>query len=719
MSAVPVQTVQKHLEEILASASFASSERLRRLLRYLVEKTLSKEATGLKEYAIGLDVFDRGIDYNPQVDSTVRVHVGKLRDKLREYYLTDGRDSEIRIDLQKGSYVPTFLPGKTREEKSPRKAFDVGRQYALPIAAIVILILIGVIVVLLARPGKIAVPRSRTIRFTIAGPDTAAAFPLIEMPAVSQDGRRVVFTTVSADGQRRLAVRAFDTLETKQLVGTENGYAPFWSPDSHDLGFFAAGKLKRIAISGGPAQELSDAELGWGGSWNQDNVILFASGRQSAKIRRVSALGGLATSATILNPGEGEQSHTWPQFLPDGKHFLVFVRSAKPRMQGIYVGQLSLNSLTLLMNSDYHGLYAEPGYLLFMLENSLMAQSFDPNRLRLSGAPSVVASGVQIAPYNPGFGYVKTAFYSAGGAAVVVRKSPLGPSAAAYWFSRDGTAPQRLLGDIGEVNSPAISPDGKMIVYSKGAPDTQRRDIWMYDISRSAASRFTFDPADDLNPTWSPDGRRIAFTSDRKGVRDIYLKDINGAAAEELLLETEYEKNVEAWSPDGRYILFNQVTPNHERELWAVAATRGSEPFAVVAESKPVRKGVFSPNGRFLAYVSGESGQDEVYVRPFPKGGRKWQLTRQGGLDPRWSRDGRELFYITGHSFVSVQVDLSGDACKAGPPHELFTFLPAGIGRNACDAARDGRHFLCVTQPDTRESTPLIVVLNWSLPIER
>jgi eukaryotic-like serine/threonine-protein kinase len=630
MSAVPVQTVQKHLEEILASASFASSERLRRLLRYLVEKTLSKEATGLKEYAIGLDVFDRGIDYNPQVDSTVRVHVGKLRDKLREYYLTDGRDSEIRIDLQKGSYVPTFLPGKTREEKSPRKAFDVGRQYALPIAAIVILILIGVIVVLLARPGKIAVPRSRTIRFTIAGPDTAAAFPLIEMPAVSQDGRRVVFTTVSADGQRRLAVRAFDTLETKQLVGTENGYAPFWSPDSHDLGCFAAGKLKRIAISGGPAQELSDAELGWGGSWNKDNVILFASGRQSAKIRRVSALGGLATSATILNPGEGEQSHTWPQFLPDGKHFLVFVRSAKPRMQGIYVGQLSLNSLTLLMNSDYHGLYAEPGYLLFMLENSLMAQSFDPNRLRLSGAPSVVASGVQIAPYNPGFGYVKTAFYSAGGAAVVVRKSPLGPSAAAYWFSRDGTAPQRLLGDIGEVNSPAISPDGKMIVYSKGAPDTQRRDIWMYDISRSAASRFTFDPADDLNPTWSPDGRRIAFTSDRKGVRDIYLKDINGAAAEELLLETEYEKNVEAWSPDGRYILFNQVTPNHERELWAVAATRGSEPFAVVAESKPVRKGVFSPNGRFLAYVSGESGQDEVYVRPFPKGGRKWQLTRQG-----------------------------------------------------------------------------------------
>jgi eukaryotic-like serine/threonine-protein kinase len=719
MSAVPVQTVQKHLEEILASASFASSERLRRLLRYLVEKTLSKEATGLKEYAIGLDVFDRGIDYNPQVDSTVRVHVGKLRDKLREYYLTDGRDSEIRIDLQKGSYVPTFLPGKTREEKSPRKAFDVGRQYALPIAAIVILILIGVIVVLLARPGKIAVSRSRTIRFTIAGPDTAAAFPLIDMPAVSHDGRHVVFTTVSADGQRRLAVRAFDTLETKQLVGTENGYAPFWSPDSHDLGFFAAGKLKRIAISGGPAQELSDAELGWGGSWNKDNVILFASGRQSAKIRRVSALGGLATSATILNPGEGEQSHTWPQFLPDGKHFLVFVRSAKPRMQGIYVGQLSLNSLTLLMNSDYHGLYAEPGYLLFMLENSLMAQSFDPNRLRLSGAPSVVASGVQIAPYNPGFGYVKTAFYSAGGAAVVVRKSPLGPSAAAYWFSRDGTAPQRLLGDIGEVNSPAISPDGKMIVYSKGAPDTQRRDIWMYDISRSAASRFTFDPADDLNPTWSPDGRRIAFTSDRKGVRDIYLKDINGAAAEELLLETEYEKNVEAWSPDGRYILFNQVTPNHERELWAVAATRGSEPFAVVAESKPVRKGVFSPNGRFLAYVSGESGQDEVYVRPFPKGGRKWQLTRQGGLDPRWSRDGRELFYITGHSFVSVQVDLSGDACKAGPPHELFTFLPAGIGRNACDAARDGRHFLCVTQPDTRESTPLIVVLNWSLPIER
>jgi hypothetical protein len=418
MSAMPVETVHKHLEEILASAPFASSERLRRLLRYLVEKTLSKEAAGLKEYAIGLDVFDRGIDYNPQVDSTVRVHVGKLRDKLREYYLTDGRDSEIRIDLQKGSYVPTFPLAKPKE-KAPRKALEVARQYALPTAAIVIVILIGVIVVLLPQPGKIAASPSRTIRFSIAGADTASAFPFFDMPAVSQDGRQVVFSMVSADGQRRLAVRAFDTLETKQLAGTENGYVPFWSPDNRDLAFFAAGKLKRINILGGPTQVLSEAELGWGGSWNKDNVILFASGRQSPTIRRVSALGGLATPATVLNSAEGEQSHTWPQFLPDGKHFLVFVRSANPRMQGIFVGQLSLKNLSLLMNTDYYGLYAEPGYLLFMLENSLMAQRFDSNRLRFTGAPLAVTSDVQIAPYNPGFGYVKTAFYSAGGAAIV------------------------------------------------------------------------------------------------------------------------------------------------------------------------------------------------------------------------------------------------------------------------------------------------------------
>jgi eukaryotic-like serine/threonine-protein kinase len=710
--AIPVEAVQKHLEEILASTPFAGSDRLRRLLRYLVEKTLNGEATGLKEYSIGLDVFDRGTDYNPQIDSTVRVHAGKLREKLREYYLTAGRDSSIRIDLKKGSYVPAFLPEQPSEEKTPRKSSLPGGRYAFLIAG-AFLILIGAIAVLLHSGTKAS--SSQTIRFTIAGPGTASAFPFFDMPAVSPDGRQVAFSMVSSDGQRRLVIRAFNALETRQLPGTEGGYAPFWSPNSHDLGFFSAGHLKRIAISGGPAQVLSDAELGWGGSWNKDNVILFASGRQSATVRRVVAAGGPAESATILNPVNGEQSHTWPQFLPDGKHFLVFVRSAKPQIQGIYVGQLGLNSLQRLMNTENYGLYAQPGYLLFMREHSLMAQGFDPNRLRLIGAPSLVASNVATALYNPGSGYVPTAIYSAGGSAVVFRNSLLGH---AYWFSRDGAAPQRLLGETGEVNSPAISPDGKTIVYSRGEPGARRRDIWFYDVQRSATSRFTFDPADDLNPTWSPDGRRIAFTSDRKGVRNIYVKDSSGAAAEELLLETGYEKDVEAWSPDGRFILFNQLTPNHERELWAVAAAGGGEPFAVVAESKAVRKGAFSPDGRYLAYVSGESGQDEVYVRHFPRGAGKWQLTRQGGMDPRWSRDGRELFYIKGHVFTAVQVDLSGDGLKTGPPHELFNFLPIGIGRNSCDVAPDARHFVCVTESDTAEPSPLTVVLNWSLSIE-
>jgi eukaryotic-like serine/threonine-protein kinase len=709
--AISPEAVQKHLEEILASTPLAGSERLRRLLRYLVEKTLNGEASGLKEFSIGLDVFDRGTDYNPQIDSTVRVHAGKLREKLREYYLTDGRNSSIRIDLKKGSYVPVFLPEQPGEETAPRKRSLPGGRYAFLIAG-ALLILIGAIAVLPHTGMRES--SSQTIRFTVAGPATASAFPLFDMPAVSPDGRQVAYSMGSSDGQRRLVLRVFNALETKQLPGTEGGYAPFWSPDGRHLGFFSAGKLKRIAVSGGPAQVLCDAELGWGGSWNKDGLILFASGRQSVTVSKVSAVGGRAESATILNPANGEQSHTWPQFLPDGRHFIVFVRSAKPQTQGIYVGELGLNSLARLMNTENHGQYAQPGYLLFMQEHSLLAQGFDANKLRLIGAPSLIASNVETALYNPGSGYVKTAIYSAGGAAVVFRNSLLGH---AFWFSRDGTAPQRMSGETEEVSSPAISPDGKTIVYSKGEPGTGRRDIWFYDVQRSATSRFTFDPADDLNPTWSPDGRRIAFTSDRKGVRDIYVKDISGAAAEELLLETGYEKNVEAWSPDGRFILFNQVMPNHERELWAVSAAGGSEPFAVVAESKDVRKGAFSPSGRYLAYVSGESGQDEVYVRQFPQGTGKWQLTRQGGVDPRWSRDGRELFYIKGHEFTAVQVDLSGDGFKAGAPRELFSFLPVGIGRNSCDVAPDASHFVCIA--NAAEPSPLTIVLNWSLSIER
>jgi Tol biopolymer transport system component len=330
----------------------------------------------------------------------------------------------------------------------------------------------------------------------------------------------------------------------------------------------------------------------------------------------------------------------------------------------------------------------------------------------------MVASDVATALYNPGSGYVKTAFYSAGGAAIVVRKASLGPGAAAYWFSRDGAAPQRLVGESAEVTSPAISPDGKLIAYSRGEPGTRKRDIWLYDVARSTSSRFTFDSADDLNPTWSPDGRRIAFTSDRKGVRNIYVKDSSGNAGEELLLETGFETNVEAWSPNGKFILFNQVRPNHERELWAVAAAGHTEPFAVAAGSKAVRKGSFSPDGRYLAYVSGESGQDQVYVRHFPQLTGKWQVTKQGGLDPRWSRDGKELFYVSGHGFVAVQIDLSEDGFQTGEPRELFTFRPSGIGRNSCDPTPDARRFVCISESDTTDPSTLTVILNWSPSIE-
>jgi Tol biopolymer transport system component len=196
------------------------------------------------------------------------------------------------------------------------------------------------------------------------------------------------------------------------------------------------------------------------------------------------------------------------------------------------------------------------------------------------------------------------------------------------------------------------------------------------------------------------------------------VKDSSGNAGEELLLETGFETNVEAWSPNGKFILFNQVRPNHERELWAVAAAGHTEPFAVAAGSKAVRKGSFSPDGRYLAYVSGESGQDQVYVRHFPQLTGKWQVTKQGGLDPRWSRDGKELFYVSGHGFVAVQIDLSEDGFQTGEPRELFTFRPSGIGRNSCDPTPDARRFVCISESDTTDPSTLTVILNWSPSIE-
>jgi Tol biopolymer transport system component len=320
--------------------------------------------------------------------------------------------------------------------------------------------------------------------------------------------------------------------------------------------------------------------------------------------------------------------------------------------------------------------------------------------------------------YNQSSGYVTVPPYSTGGEALVFRSDPGGPDGRLLLFDRSGRDPVRL-GDPGSYTNPAYSPDGKTLAYARTEPGTRQRDIWLFDLVRSLPSRFTFSPAEEMNPTWSPDGRRIAYISDRKGVRDIYLKDSGGSGPEEVLIESSIEKSVEDWSPDGKFILYNQVAPSHQRELWAVPVEGVREPFPVIAGPTASHRGVFSPNGRYLAYVSSESGPDEVYVQTFPPSGGKWQISTSGGTDPKWSHNGKELFYARGDSFVALKVDSISPHFTFGPPRELFSFPPVGTGRNRCTVSPDDQHFICVARGERVNGSSLTVVLNWTATLPR
>jgi Tol biopolymer transport system component len=525
--------------------------------------------------------------------------------------------------------------------------------------------------------------------------------------AISPDGRLLVFVA-SAEGQPRLWLRPLDQITAQPLAGTEGATDPFWSPDSRSIGFFADHKLKRIDIAGGPPQVLASAPNDYGGTWNRDGVIVFAPSPMSP-LYRVPASGGDPVAITRLDPPR-HTAYLWPQFLPDDHHLLYYAQGSD---KGIYRSSLDSAETRRLIAADTAVAYAPPGYLLFMRQSSLFAQRFDAARGELSGDPVQVADFIASAPaigYFGAFSVSQTGMlaYRAAGGASHRRLAR---------FDRAGKEVGTLgAPDENNLENPELSPDGRRVAVDRTVQGNT--DVWLIDAARGVTSRFTFDAAADAGPVWSPDGSRIVFSSDRKGSADLYQKASSGAGSEELLLESSLAKYPQDWSPDGRFLLYLQIDPKTGYDLWVLPLFGERKPFPFVNSSFDEADGQFSPDGRWVVYMSNESGRYEVYVQPFPGPGGKWQVSTGGGIEPRWRRDGKELFYIAPDGkLMAAPIQSAGQTLEAGTPAALFQtrIVGGGLanGKQQYAVAPDGQRFLINITVDESTTSPITIVTNW------
>ena len=526
--------------------------------------------------------------------------------------------------------------------------------------------------------------------------------------ALSPDGRRLVFAA-SADGKSQLWVRPLDALTAQPLPGTEGATFPFWSPDSQLVGFFAGGKLKKIDISGGPPQTLADAQVGRGGAWSPDGVIVFAP-NNITPLLRVSAAGGTPSPVTTVTDAAVRtgNSHRFPWFLPDGRHFL-FAQSGGSSHITLHVGSLDSREDQAIGEADSNAVYSE-GHLLFLRQNTLMAQPFDVKRRATTGEAVPIAEDVQHT-LSPG----TVGCFSVSGTGLLAYQT--GVAAGGFrltWFDRGGK-PGGTLGEPSNFGYIEFSPDRKSLL-ARVADNTI--DLWTYDVSRGLPTRFTFDPANKLGGVWSPDGGAIVFDSNRKGKSDLYRKSSNGAGAEEPLYADNSDKRPMSWSPDGKFVLYSVPGPNTGVDIWALPMTGEPKPFPFLRTAFNEFNGRFSPDGRWVVYQSIESQRNEIYVAPFPGPGGKRQISTAGGSFPRWRQDGKEIFYVDrDQRLMAAEVTAKGGALEVGAVRPLFGPIQTSTSY-LYDISADGQRILAAVA-SRQTSEPVTLVQNWTAALRK
>jgi len=532
-------------------------------------------------------------------------------------------------------------------------------------------------------------------------------YPEVDMQELSPDGTRLAFTARGA-----LWVRSLTSGTDQLLPGTDDAQWPLWSPDGRFLAFSGQGKIKKIKLSGGPPEVLCD---GVGpGSWSRDGVLIVLLSF-NGPLYRVSADGGTPVPVTRLDKSRNETAHYWPSFLPDGRHFLYLAMHPPANAGGgggeVYVGDLqSIDSRQLLLHVVSRAEYVEPGYLLFVRDGSLMAVPFDASHRRLSGEAMRIADDVN---YNKVYGY---AGFTVSQNGVLAYFNPLSRGRLTL-FDRGG----RVLSTIGEFAyfaAPRLSPHGDRLAVLRGdSLEAGDSDVWVYDLTRGGVeTRVTSDRTPHLFPTWSPVGDRIAFASTRDSSWGIYVRSLMTDQEELLYKSPSKITRVEDWSPDGRYLLYQ--TQMESRDLYALDLKNGNKPIPVVHGPSWEGKGQISPDGRWIAYVSDESGRTEVYVRPFLRSGEKVRVSLVSGDEPRWRRDGKEIVYVGEQSFLFAAPVTTSPTFTAGTPQKLFTFkIGGGLGVGH-DVSQDGKKILVIVA-EKASGPSYHVIVNWPAALKQ
>jgi Tol biopolymer transport system component len=643
----------------------------------------------------------------PDWQALPRATPGKIRNLLQRCLQKDSHHrlhdaADARIEIEESLTAPATA-GPTVPAKGIRALGQRG--LLLSAGALLLVAVVTGLAIWNLKPTPVSPPRpvTRTVinlppgqQLAVAGLDVGPAV------ALSPDGTHLAYVARQG-GTQQLYLRAMDSLEARPISGTEGATEPCFSPDGQSVGFFAGGKLKKISVSGGATLTLGDAVQPRGASWSSQGIIAFAPANASP-LQQVPDAGGISQPLSRLE--KGEATHRWPEFLPDGKALLFAAGTFGSSSSSIAVQSVVTGERRNLIQGTYPR-YAPSGHLVYAQGGTLMAVPFDPQRLAVTGAAVPVVEGV--VQYS--ISATGSLVYVPGGVQLTQRRL--------VWVSRNGVE-QPLAAEVHGYRNPRLSPDGRLV-----SVDIQEQEgqVWLWDLSRETLTRLTFEGSRNGTPAWTADGKRIAFQSNKEGsALNLFWLLADGSGGLERLTTSEYNEAPSSWSPDGQLLAFTELNPTTGWDIWVLRLGDPSAGSGQVRKAQPFLRTPFtegaprfSPDGRWLAYVSNESGRYEIYVQPYPGPGGKRQISTDGGTEPAWNRNGREMFYRSGNKMMAVDI-ATQPSFAAGKPRMLFErpYVPTAATIQNYDVSSDGQRFLMVKSGEQEAApTQINVVLNW------